>query len=449
MAQLASHLAPSKDTPRPSAPSRRSAGAAAEGQRRPIVIQGPMPIEAEFFASQLSDVSIDSVANFVFYSGMLDGWPVCVCKTAKGMENTAAATALAVERYKPLAIINQGTAGGHDPALLVGDIVLGKRVLNIGNLKSPFRDAGEGSTPTSWIPMDIMASEGSAGEDPNAEKARYHSGSAELLAAANAVKHQYKRGKVVEGTIASANFWNSEVDRIAWFHTTFGTSVEEMEGAAAAMIGEAYGIPTLGIRVLSNNLSNGGAYDATTARDCQEFTLDVVRHYISGLKKGTAGAGAGAGAGACLRSNPTSDVSAALPQPNAVPGLALTTQQVAHFKTFGFLILRDYLKPHEVQQCSAEFAAGLERKDKTDRIAGPRLQLNWSNLDEHSPFIQSLLEDRRFFGAAQQLLGPDAIGFDSNCNFYSGDRSPWHPDVRFPIDFLLVYDCFATHLCLF
>ena len=72
---------------------------------------------------------------------------------------------------------------------------------------------------------------------------------------------------------------------------------------------------------------------------------------------------------------------------------------------------------------------GLERKDKTDRIAGPRLQLNWSNLDEHSPFIQSLLEDQRFFGAAQQLLGKDAIGFDSNCNFYSGDRSPWHPDV--------------------
>jgi adenosylhomocysteine nucleosidase len=136
--------------------------------------------------------------------------------------------------------------------------------------------------------MDIMASEGSAGEDPNAEQARYHEGSAELLAAANAVKRQYTRGKVVEGTIGSANFWNSEVDRIHWFHTTFGTSVEEMEGAAAAMIGEAFGVPTLGIRVLSNNLANGGAYDATTARDCQVFTLGVVRHYIATLKSGSA-----------------------------------------------------------------------------------------------------------------------------------------------------------------
>ena len=94
-----------------------------------------------------------------------------------------------------------------------------------------------------------------------------------------------------------------------------------------------------------------------------------------------------------------------------------------------FLILRDYLSPGEVERAAAEFQAGLDRKDKSDRIAGPRLQLNWSNLDEHSPFIQSLLEDRRFFGVAQELLGNDAIGFDSNCNFYSGDRSPWHPDV--------------------
>jgi hypothetical protein len=77
----------------------------------------------------------------------------------------------------------------------------------------------------------------------------------------------------------------------------------------------------------------------------------------------------------------------------------------------------------------AEFEAGLVRKDKNDRIAGPRLQLNWTNLDAHSPAIQALLEDKRFFGAAQQLLGDDCIGFDSNCNFYSGDRSPWHPDV--------------------
>ena len=92
-----------------------------------------MPIEAQYFAAQLDNVTVEHVANFAFHLGELAGYPVCVCKTAKGMENTAASTAVAIERYAPIAIINQGTSGGHDPLLHVGDIVLGKRVLNIGN----------------------------------------------------------------------------------------------------------------------------------------------------------------------------------------------------------------------------------------------------------------------------------------------------------------------------
>jgi adenosylhomocysteine nucleosidase len=91
-----------------------------------------MPIEAQYFAAQLDNATVEHVANFAYHLGELGGYPVCVCKTAKGMENTAASTAVAMERYEPIAIINQGTSGGHDPSLHVGDIVLGKRVLNIG-----------------------------------------------------------------------------------------------------------------------------------------------------------------------------------------------------------------------------------------------------------------------------------------------------------------------------
>eukprot|EP01049_Picozoa_sp_SAG25_P012550 SAG25_NODE_1721_length_2455_cov_309.615874_1_plen_184_part_00 len=110
------------------------------------------------------------------------------------------------------------------------------------------------------------------------------------------------------------------------------------------------------------------------------------------------------------------------------PPPPLTQQQAEYFHTFGFLVLRGYLRPDEVARCGAEFANGLCRKDHGERMAGVRQQLNWTNLDEHSPFIQSLLEDERFYGVARQLLG-ECVGFDSNCNFYSGDRSPWHPDV--------------------
>ncbi|CAM3766855.1 5'-methylthioadenosine/S-adenosylhomocysteine nucleosidase [Cytobacillus oceanisediminis] len=253
----------------------------AESAQRPILIQGPMPIEAEKFAQRLDKVKVEKSGTFVFYIGKLDKYPVIVAKTGKGMENTAAATAVAIEKYDPIAIINQGTSGGHDPSLNVFDIVLGERTTNIGSLKTGHLEENEGIEPTNWIPMDLMASEGSAGEDPNAEKARYYEGDADLLAAANAVKDKYTKGKVVKGTIGSADVWNNEVDRINWFHENYGTSVEEMEGAAAAQIAKAYDVPFLGIRVLSNNKTNGGQYNPNTAEANQDYVYEVVKQYIS------------------------------------------------------------------------------------------------------------------------------------------------------------------------
>ncbi|HKM98609.1 MAG TPA: 5'-methylthioadenosine/S-adenosylhomocysteine nucleosidase [Buttiauxella sp.] len=252
-------------------------------EARPILIQGPMPIEAEKFANKLNNVKTEKSGSFVFYIGTIDNYPVIVSKTGKGIENTAANTAVAILKYNPIAIINQGTSGGHDPSLNVGDIVLGKRTTNTGSLKTGDLDKNQGSNPMTWSPMDLMASEGS-GSDPNAKKIRYYEGDKDLIASANAVKNKYTKGKVVEGTIASSDVWNDEVDRIHWFNTNFGTSVEEMEGAAGAQIANAYGVKFLGIRVLSNNKSNGGKYNPETAAGNQDYVYEVVKYYISTLK---------------------------------------------------------------------------------------------------------------------------------------------------------------------
>ncbi|WP_138419612.1 5'-methylthioadenosine/S-adenosylhomocysteine nucleosidase [Aquibacillus sediminis] len=254
---------------------------APEDTQRPILVEGPMPIEAEEFAERLENVEKETSGIYDFYIGTVDDYPVIVVKTSKGMENAAAATAVAVERYNPVAIISQGTSGGHDPSLDVFDIVLGKRTVNIGALKTGDRDENEGIEPTEWIPMDLMASEGSAGEDPDAENIRYYEADEELLAAANAVKDSHTKGKVVEGTIGSADVWNNEVDRINWFHEKFGTSVEEMETASAAQIAKAYEVPFLGVRILSNNKTNDGEYNPNTAEVNQEYVYEIVKEYIA------------------------------------------------------------------------------------------------------------------------------------------------------------------------
>ena len=245
--------------------------------RRPVLIEGPMPTEVARLAGRLDHSIMETVGGWTCWRGAIDGYPVVVLKTGKGAANTAAATAIAVERYHPLAIVNEGTAGGHDPELHVYDIVVGKESVNLGAFKTGHRELGRGSNSLEWAPMDLEASEGSAGQDANALKMRRFAGDASLLAAARGAAQLYTRGRVVEGVIGSSEVWNSEIDRINFFHQQYGTSVEEMETASAALIAARMNTPFLGTRVVSNNVTNGGAYDGNTAEACQDFVYQLVK----------------------------------------------------------------------------------------------------------------------------------------------------------------------------
>jgi adenosylhomocysteine nucleosidase len=247
---------------------------------RPVVVQGAMDVEIKTLAASLQDATEEHVAGWTFWRGTIDGYPVVVSKTQKGTANAAAATMLAVERYQPAAIINQGTAGGHAPELHVFDIVLGVDTVNLGSFKTAYRGRGEGSNHADWAPLDLMRSEGSAGVDPKALKMRRLPGDEGLLAAARSVRDQYKQGHVVDGVIGSSDVWNNELDRIQRFHDEYGTSAEEMEAAAGAQIAGQFHVPFLGIRVLSNNITNGEPYNPRVGDACQAFVRQVVQAYI-------------------------------------------------------------------------------------------------------------------------------------------------------------------------
>lgn len=241
----------------------------------PILIEGAMPSETDQLVKRLENVRVENVGGWTFWRGRFDGHAVVVSKTLKGEANVAAATALGVERFHPAAIINEGTAGGHDPQLHVYDIVLGAESVNLGSFKTGYRGQGNGSDPLEWTPLDLLASEGSAGMDPNARTLRRFRADPELLAVAERVKSTYQRGRVVEGVIGSSDVWNSELDRIGQMHRQYGTSVEDMETASAAQIAGVYKVPFLGVRVVSNNITNGGTYDGKTG--------EAVQGYVSAL----------------------------------------------------------------------------------------------------------------------------------------------------------------------
>ena len=249
-----------------------------EAQQRPLLIQGAMDVETEILMNAIENPEDITLGVWKYTQGTLNGYPVVISRTRIGMVNAAASTTLAIEHFNPVAIINQGTAGGHDPALHKYDIVLGKEVVNMGAFQTEFADKGEGIHPTTWTPMTLEVMDQETGEwtEVNSFQA-----DEQLLAAANSVKDTYTKGKVVEGTIGSADEWNKEIDRILWLNETLGTSAEEMETAAVAQIAATYDIPFLSIRILSNNEVHKEAYDRTTGEDSQAFTLEVAKAYIN------------------------------------------------------------------------------------------------------------------------------------------------------------------------
>ena len=254
--------------------------ASAQGSRAPLLVQGAMVSETDALIARLEQPVEERVGGWLFWRGTIDGYPVVVSRTNKGMSNAAAATAIAIERFHPAAIINQGTAGGHDPALHVYDIVIGTASLNVGSFRAMFRKVGEGSRPLEWVPLNLLLDGSAISQTAPKMPARFDA-DASLLDLARSVRGSYTRGRVVDGIIGSSDMWIDELDRVAQFHEQFGTAVEEMETASAAQVAAAFGVPLVGIRVLSDNITNASTYDPKTGQACQDFVVTVVKAYAA------------------------------------------------------------------------------------------------------------------------------------------------------------------------
>lgn len=247
-------------------------------EQPPILIQGAMDLETQQLITALEEPQKKTVGSWTFWQGKIQDYPVVISRTEIGIAHAAAATTLAIELFNPEMIINQGTSGGHDPELKRGDIVLGEKSLNIGAYKTIFREKGKGVEPTKWQNFDVVMR---MRENEKLIPYQYFLADSELLSFFNKHANLYSKGKVVKGVIGTADEWNREVDRLTWFHENLGTSTEEMETSAAALVAKAYQVPFISVRILSNTDQHQQDFDPKTALDCQAFVLDVVKNMIA------------------------------------------------------------------------------------------------------------------------------------------------------------------------
>jgi adenosylhomocysteine nucleosidase len=203
-----------------------------------IGIIGAMENEVMLLRSALEDAQSDSIGAFEFISGKLCGKPVVLLRCGIGKVNAAVGCALLIRQYTPKVVINTGSAGGIDPHLKFGDVIISDGLIH--------HDA------------DITAFEYAPGQLPGMPAV--FPVPEDLILRAEQAIDQLKQEKVLppgfnhtRGLIGSGDVFMHEPDRINRVRNIFPQiQAVEMEGAAIAQTCYLFKVPALIIRALSD-----------------------------------------------------------------------------------------------------------------------------------------------------------------------------------------------------
>ncbi len=209
-----------------------------------------IPQELAALQSSLTQTHTEAIAHTRFITGVLDGHDVVLAGSGMGKVNAAIVTTLLADRFGCRTIVFSGVAGGLDPALSIGDVVVADRIVqhDAGVLeKEKIRPYQPGHAPI-INPSDRL---GYPVDTKLLARVR------ERLAGISVP------GQIVYGTVLTGDqYLNCESTR-AWLLAELGGQAIEMEGGAVAQVCEAFGLPWLVIRALSDLAGGNALFDFT------------------------------------------------------------------------------------------------------------------------------------------------------------------------------------------
>ena len=254
------------------APSPVAAHRTADETHRTAVVSAFAP-EMSVLRRKLSGAASHSVNGVEFVAGRLEGRDVVLFLSGISVVNAAMTAQLALERFHIDRILFSGIAGGVDPGLSVGDVVIADRwgqYLELlfaretgdGWSKPPFfeypfanfgmmfprsvtvlRDGLDAPETRFWFPADeaLLALARAASEDVALAR----------CTADNACLEQAPRIVIGGAGVSGGAFVDNAAFRNYAFET-FGARVLDMESAAVAHVAWANRVPFIAVRSLSD-----------------------------------------------------------------------------------------------------------------------------------------------------------------------------------------------------
>lgn len=217
-------------------------------------ILGAFPPELVLLETEMTQKKDTVISNIRFSLGTLRGRSVVLAQTGIGKVNAAITTVLMIEHFKPREIVFSGIAGGIDPALAPGDLVIGTQIA--------YHDFGQ---------IDDAGMHYWATKNPFTQKdnpLKFHCDST-LVSKALAVSKVLSLAKVrrdngsfipsvKKGIIVTGDVFVSSEKTTRRLLKDLNAAATEMEGAAIAQTCFQHHVPFLIIRSISDK-ANGKA----------------------------------------------------------------------------------------------------------------------------------------------------------------------------------------------
>ena len=220
----------------------------------PVLILSAFDGELAAFRESMVNVSEVSFGGFSFRRGSIGGSEVVVGSVGIGKVNAAMVATLAIDRIAPRLLLFTGVAGGLDPALRIGDIVVAEKSIQHDTGVAGgdgFRPYQPGHLPF-FDPTDVV------GYQPSPALFELTRAALEGLELDPVLG---RTPRLVFGTVATGDqFIEAEADRRR-IHETLGAHAVEMEGGAVAQVATHFGVDHLVIRSLSDLAGSGSGVD--------------------------------------------------------------------------------------------------------------------------------------------------------------------------------------------
>ncbi|MFJ5768528.1 5'-methylthioadenosine/S-adenosylhomocysteine nucleosidase [Psychrobacillus sp. NPDC093180] len=196
-----------------------------------IAVIGAMEQEVELLRNEIENAETKLIANSEFTIGTYKNHEVILLKSGIGKVNAAMTTAILLNEYKPDYVINTGSAGGYDPTLSVGAIVISDEVRHHD--------------------VDVTAFGYEIGQVPQLPAA--FKSDETLMKLAEAAVKEIGEHETATGLIATGDIFMHNPEKVEEVRRHFPQMKAcEMEAAAVAQVCHQFEVPFVVIRSLSD-----------------------------------------------------------------------------------------------------------------------------------------------------------------------------------------------------